>query len=90
LFYHAVVEACAYWLLKSYSWIPLSKVLESDRMIIAASDRQRLLIRTDIFVQTSEQFGHLEAISATMRALAAKLRARWPETEEMAYYPAFR
>ena len=90
LFYRAVVEACAYWLLKSYSWVPLSKVLESDRMIIAASDRQRFLTRTDIFVQASEQFGHLEAIGATMRTLAAKLRARWPETEEMAYYPAFR
>lgn len=90
LFYRAVVEACAYWLLKSYFWVPLSKVLESDRMIIAASDRQRFLTRTDIFVQASEQFGHLEAVGATMRTLAAKLRARWPETEEMAYYPAFR
>ncbi|HEY5002934.1 MAG TPA: hypothetical protein VII61_07270 [Ktedonobacteraceae bacterium] len=90
LFYRAVVEACAYWLLKSYSWVPLSKVLESDRMIIAASDRQRFLTRTDIFAQTSEQFGHLEAIGTTMRTLAAKLRARWSETEEMTYYPAFR
>jgi len=90
LFYHAVVEACAYWLLKSYFWVPLSKVLESDRMIIAASDRQRFLTRTDIFVQASEQFEHFEAIGATMRMLATKLRARWPETEEMAYYPAFR
>ena len=59
-------------------------------MIIAASDRQRFLTRTDILVQASEQFGHLEAIGATMRTLAAKLRARWPDTEEMAYYPAFR
>ncbi len=90
LFYRAVVEACAYWLLKSCSWIPLSKVLESDRIIIAASDRQRFLTRTDIFAQASEQFGHLEAIGATMRTLATKLHARWPETEEMAYYPAFR
>ncbi|MBA2392293.1 MAG: hypothetical protein H0V70_06050 [Ktedonobacteraceae bacterium] len=90
LFYRAVVEACAYWLLKSYFWIPLSKVLESDRMVIAASDRQRFLTRTDIFVQTSEQFGHLEALGATMRKLAMTMRARWPETEEMACYPAFR
>ncbi len=89
LFYRAVVEACAYWLLNWYHWVPLTKVLESDRTIIAASDRQRFLKRTDILVQTAEQFGHLEAIGATMRTVAAKLRMLWPETEEMAYYPAF-
>ena len=90
LFYRAVTEACAFWLLDCYRQVPLSKILENDRIIIAASDRQRLLTRLDILVQTTEQFGHLEAIGATMRLVAAKLRALWPETEEMEYYSAFR
>ncbi|HEY0753480.1 MAG TPA: hypothetical protein VGD98_05925 [Ktedonobacteraceae bacterium] len=89
LFNRALVEACAFWLLDWLRWMPLSKLLASDRMIITASDRQRLLTRLDMFAQTSEQLRHLEAIGATMRALASRLRSLWPETEEMALYPAF-
>lgn len=70
--------------------VPLSRVREKDRQVVAASDRQRLLTRLDILAQTSEQFGHLDAIGATMKALADRLRLLWPETEEMALYPAFR
>ncbi|GHO98796.1 hypothetical protein KSF_088440 [Reticulibacter mediterranei] len=90
LFYRALVEACSFWVLDWLRWMPLGRLLESDRMIIAASDRQRLLTRLEMLAQTSEQFGYLEAIGATMRALATQLRSLWPETEEMELYPAFR
>jgi hypothetical protein len=90
LFYRALVEACTFWLLDWHRWMPLDRLLKSDRMIIAASDRQRLLTRLDMLVQTSEHFGYLEAVGATMRTLATRLRSLWPESEEMPLYPAFR
>jgi hypothetical protein len=89
LFYHAVVAACAFWMLESCRWVPLSRFIESDRLLIAASDSQRLLARADILSQATEQFGSLEAIGATMRVVATKMRTLWPETEDMPYYPAF-
>jgi hypothetical protein len=90
LFYRAVVEACALWFLDDYYWIPLSTLLEKDRIIVAATERQRVMLRAEIVAQITEQFGHLEALGATARAIATKLRALWPETEEMELYPAFR
>ena len=90
LFYRALVEACTFWALDWLRWMPLGRLLASDRTIIAASDRQRLLTRLAILAQTSEEFGYLEAVGATMRTLAAQLRSLWPKTVEMALYPAFR
>lgn len=90
LFYRAVVEACIFWVLDSYRQVPLANFLQNDRMIIAASDRQRLLTRIDILVQVTAQYRYLEAIGTTMCSVAAKLRALWPETEEMPYYPTFK
>jgi hypothetical protein len=90
LFYRAVAEACVFWLLDNYHWIPLSELLKKDRIIVAATDRQRLLLRSEIVAQITEKFGHLEAIGATVQAIATKLHALWPETEEMALYPAWK
>jgi Mn-containing catalase len=47
-------------------------------------------MRSDILAKTTEEFGHMEAIGATVHAIAAKLRATWPEADRMPYYPAFR
>jgi hypothetical protein len=41
---------------------------------MTATTGQRVLVRSDIFAQTAEQFGHLEAVGATLQAIAAKLR----------------
>lgn len=90
LFYHAVVAACVFWLLDWYHDVPVSRLMEKDRTLAAASDRQRSLLRSEIVAQLTEEFGHLEAIGVAVRAIAAKMRASWPETESMPYYPAFR
>jgi hypothetical protein len=53
--------------------------------------RQRVLLRSDIFARTTQEFGYLEAIGASFAALAARLRRDWPpEADAMPFYPAFR
>ena len=52
--------------------------------------RQRQLLRLDTFAATTEQFGHLEAIGATARKMAVRLRSLWPPEAEMPLYPPFR
>ena len=89
LFYHAVVEACIYWMIESYKMDPLAKNLEKDRLIAAATGRQRYLMRSDVVVKTTEEFDHMKAIGATIRAMAIKMRQLWPDMEETPYYPAF-
>ena len=51
--------------------------------------RQRQLLRLDTFAATAEQFGHLEAIGATAREMAVRLRSLWPPEAEMLLYPPF-
>ena len=89
LFYRAVVEACAFWMLDLYKFFPLSTLLEKDYQIVTSTVRQRLLLRSAIFARLSEEFGHLEALGATVRTIAAKLSPLWPEAVDIPYYPAF-
>jgi hypothetical protein len=90
LYYSAVAEACVYWMIQWYQMVPLPIVLNKDRHIAAATDRQRYLQRSNIVAQTTEAVGHMEALGTTMRAMTSKMRALWPDVEEMPYYPAFR
>ncbi|HZR43478.1 MAG TPA: hypothetical protein VFB12_25415 [Ktedonobacteraceae bacterium] len=90
LFYRAVVEACAFWMLDLYQSFPLSKLLQKDFMVEGTTVRQRLLMRSELLMQATEEFRHLEAIGATVQAIATKLRDLWPEAAFMPYYPAFR
>ncbi|GAC1345438.1 MAG: hypothetical protein NVS4B7_10110 [Ktedonobacteraceae bacterium] len=90
LFYHAIAEACVYWLIEWYRMVPLPKILAKDRLIATATDRQRYLMRSDVVVKTTEELGHLKAIGAAIRAMAVKMRLLWPDVTETPYYPAFR
>jgi len=90
LFSQAVAEACVYWMIGWYQMAPLSHILEHDRLIVAATDRQRHLLRSDVVAQTTEEAGHMEAIGATIGAMATKMRMLWPDAEAMLAYPAFR
>lgn len=90
LFYNAVVEACTLWMLDWYREFPLPALLEKDRMIVTSTVRQRFLVRSDILARVTEEIGHMEAISATIRAIATKLRTLWPEADVLPLYPAFR
>ena len=88
LFFRSVVEACAYWAIHSRINF-IEKVWKEDHKWGISTQRQILLLCFDIFGQVSEEFGHLEALGATVRDMAAKLRERWTGLEEMPYYPAF-
>lgn len=93
LFRPAVVEACAFWMLKwaTSEWRGLLKVLEDDITWGLATVRQRWLMRSDIFVQLTQTTGYLESLGATFADLAVYLRGRWPpEANDVLPYPAFR
>jgi hypothetical protein len=90
LFAQAVVVGCAYWALTMYAWNPIVDLLKHDQEWGTATIRQRVLVRSDIFAQTAEQFGHLEALGATLQTVAAKLRACLPaDFDPLPSYPAF-
>lgn len=88
LFFRSVVEACGYWAIHSRLNF-IQKVWEEDHKWGISTQRQILLLCFDIFGQVSEEFRHLEALGATVRDIATKLRKRWTDLEEMPYYPAF-
>jgi hypothetical protein len=90
LFSRAVAEACVYWMLEWYVMAPLTNILEHDRHLVAATDRERYLMRSDVVAKTTEEAGHMEAIGATMRAMAKKMRMLWHDVEETPLYPSFR
>ena len=69
VFYRAIVEACAYWAIHSRLNF-IEKVWEEDHKWGISTQRQILLLCFDIFGQVSEEFGHLEALGATVRDMA--------------------
>lgn len=89
LFYRAVVEGCVCWLIEWCKMVPLTMILEKDRHLVAATDRQRYLARFDVVARTTAQFGHMEAIGRMAHAMGEKMRQLWPDVEEMPFYPAF-
>jgi hypothetical protein len=90
LFYQAVVVACAFWMLDWYHEFPLAMLLEQDPLIVTSTVRQRFLMRSEILARTTEEFGHLETLGETVRAIATKMSEVWPLDEyAMPYYPAF-
>lgn len=87
LFKRAVVEACAWRLLTTLS----PGFLTKDQMWGISTLRQRVMVRLDRFAEVSATTGHLQALGATARNLAASLRELWPaEADEMPLFPAFR
>jgi hypothetical protein len=85
-----VTEACIYWALSFHKWMrPLEKMLEQDRHMVALTDRQRSLLYVRAAAHASEEFAHLRATGATLRAIASRLAERWPEAGDPLYYPAF-
>src|SRR5947209_3525127 len=69
----------------------LEYTLEKDINIVTSTVRQRLLLRSSILACTTEEFGHMQSIGATVQAIASRLQTLWPPDEyAMPYYPAFR
>ena len=88
-FHAGLVEACAWWTIATVSWHLLG-ALEKDSQWGISTVRQRQILRLDNLAATAEELGHLEAIGATARGMAARLRELWPPEAEMPLYPPFR
>src|SRR5262249_56818183 len=73
----ALVEAAARWHIFHVIWrLPIA--LERDYLRGLTSLRQQLLAWLDAFVQVVDIYGHAPALGDSARALAGRLRARWP------------
>ncbi len=90
LFSFAVAEACVYWMIRWYQMDPLVNSLENDLFLVAATSRQRHLLRSQIVAQTAREAGHMEAVGATIGKMAAKMHTLWPRAADIPAYPAFR
>ncbi len=89
LFSKAMVEGCAYWLIETLDW-QLRNALPTDKPWGISTFRARILARLEAFVAVAEEFGHLPAMRGTASRLIELLMKRWPETEILPLYPAFR
>jgi len=85
----ALVDACAYWAIGALSW-HLESSLTEDQEWGISTVRSRILSRLQAFASTSEEFGRYVALRDTLILVHDKLKQRWPETEALPLYPAFR
>jgi hypothetical protein len=88
-FRQAVVEAVAYWTLRTTAW-HLGDALMQDGQWGIASLRQRVLARLGVLAETAAELNHLPVSGETCRRLRQHLKVLWPEVEEMPVFPAFR
>lgn len=88
-FYKALTTVCAYWLLHSFAWL-FTDALKEDNTWGIASVRSRILARLEAFLATATEFDELPASRQATAQLLDVLQARWPETDPLPLYPAFR
>jgi hypothetical protein len=92
VFFPALVRACAYWAVTTLvaAWAAgLESALEKDDRWGLATVRQRHPLRLENVAGLAERHGELPAFARTARALSARLRALWPDTDEMPLYTPF-
>jgi hypothetical protein len=89
VFETTLVSVCAFWVLTTLSG-QLEGALQEDRTRGRATVRSRLLARLEAFIATAEELNHLSAMRATASRVLEVLRNRWPETQPLPLYPAFR
>jgi hypothetical protein len=89
IFERAVVEACGFWLFSTLSR-HLERALEADHTWGIATMRQRLLARLEVFVDVAEEFDQLPGLRGIASRVLQELGKRWPGTDPLPLYPAFR
>jgi hypothetical protein len=90
LFRRALAEACARWHVFQVS-TRLKDCLERDTPRGPTTRRQQFLAWMDTFARLGEESGHMTALAASARDLAARLRSLWPaDAHALPPYPAFR
>ncbi|HXH22755.1 MAG TPA: hypothetical protein VNN10_12065 [Dehalococcoidia bacterium] len=88
-FERSLMEAAGWWLITTSNQL-LTRALRFEERWGISTYRQRLLFRFEEFSRRAAASGHLEALGAWAWLMHERLRARWPEVEEMPLYPAFR
>lgn len=83
----AMALMCGYWLIGTLGW-QLEGALQSDGEWGIATVRGRIIGRLAVFPELVG--GELPGLYATAQSLARRLAARWPDTEPLPLYPAFR
>jgi hypothetical protein len=89
IFERAVVEACGFWLFNTLGR-HLDGALEADHTWGIATMRQRLLARLEAFVDVAEDVDQLPGLRGTASRVLEELAKRWPGTDPLPLYPAFR
>jgi thiamine kinase-like enzyme len=88
-FERSLMEAAGWWLITTSNQL-LPRALRFEERWGISTYRQRLLLRFEEFSRRATASGYLEALGAWAWLMHERLRARWPEVEEMPLYPAFR
>jgi hypothetical protein len=84
----ALVNICGYTALRTLI-MHLEDGLKEDSEWGLASIRQRLLVRLQAFILTSEEFHRLPSLRGAAGQLLELLQTRWSETPHLPLYPAF-
>ncbi|WAS96422.1 phosphotransferase [Nannocystis punicea] len=89
LFESALAVMSGYWLIASLAWL-LERAIEADSDWGIATTRSRILARLEAFITAATAFDRLPALRGTADALLEQLHRRWPESQPLPLYPAFR
>jgi hypothetical protein len=88
LFRRAAAEACAFWLLAGANRLMPRALRFEDRWGLATY-RQRILHLLAACSEATLRARHLPALGAFASITLEKLRAKWPEVQEIGVFPAF-
>ncbi len=86
------LEACAItaaWAIDSMQW-HLDEALKQDHEWGIATTRSRILTRIEVFLATAHNANQMPELCNTYAKLLVELQQRWPETQSLPLYPAFR
>jgi hypothetical protein len=89
IFATAVAHLCGYWLIHTLARL-LERGLDEDSIWGIATVRARIVARLQSFITTSTTTNQLPALRSTANVLLEYLHTRWPDTQPLALYPAFR
>lgn len=90
LYTQALADVCGFALLEETLPWQLPVALEENRQWGLVTVRTRLLASLEAFIDTATEFDRLPQFRNAASQLLATLQARWPETEPLPFYPAFR
>lgn len=88
-FDEALTSICAARLFMAYDWL-FEGALQEDRRWGISTHRSRLLWYPHAFAARTAKCNALPGLRALTEALSDHLRQRWPESEPLPLYPAFR